>query len=168
VTLTIQLGGQVVIPDAELFRRLQPSRHAKCARFFDGALYFIRPEGAGQNSPGQRPGWRLRNLRRSPVRATHRRSAVAPLQGFFPRFSRFFASPGHCPGLICPAPSGPKPQTARHQNAYAGSSRLHDRPNWSDYGVPFLEASQGTFSKYALLSDAATAICLSSGLQASP
>ena len=121
-----------------------------------------------RDGPERVPAASERPARRRGRFPIHRRSAVAPLQGFFPRFSLFFASPGRCPGLICPAPSGPKPQTARHQNAYAGSSRLHDRPNWSDYGVPFLEASQGTFSKYALLSDAATAICLSSGLQASP
>ena len=28
------------------------------------------PKGRPQKSPGQRPGWRLRNLRQSPVRAT--------------------------------------------------------------------------------------------------
>jgi predicted nucleic acid-binding protein len=34
VALTIQLGGQLVIADAELFRRLQSSRRADRARFF--------------------------------------------------------------------------------------------------------------------------------------
>jgi hypothetical protein len=85
------------------------------------------PKGRPQKSPGRRPGRRLRNLRQSPVRATHRRSAVAPLQGFSPRFSRFFASPGRCPGLFCPAPSGPKPHTAQNQNVRAGPTRIeHD------------------------------------------
>jgi hypothetical protein len=35
-----------------LFLAITLTRNAS----FDVALYFIRPEGAGQNSPGQRPG----------------------------------------------------------------------------------------------------------------
>jgi hypothetical protein len=96
-------------------RRVRGNDQARLA-VFGVALNSFAQKGPPQISPGQRPGWRLRNLRRSPERATHRRSAVAPLQGFFPRFPRFFASTGRCPGLLCPAPSGPKPQTAQHQN----------------------------------------------------
>jgi hypothetical protein len=100
----------------------EPGTTLQCAlpprwRFLMLRRISFAPKGPRQNSPGQRPGWRLRNVRQSPVRAIHRRSAVAPFQGFFPCFSRCFASPGRCPELFCPAPSGPKPQIAQHQNA---------------------------------------------------
>jgi hypothetical protein len=34
----------------------------------------------------------------------------------------FVEPPGRCPGLFCPAPSGPKPQTAQHQRAQASTA----------------------------------------------
>jgi hypothetical protein len=74
---------------------------------FDVALYFIRPEGAGQDSPGQRPG-DAKNERKSPVRgATADRRCVA-LSGLCRRFGN--RRPGRCPGLICSAPSGQGPK----------------------------------------------------------
>jgi hypothetical protein len=64
--------------------------------------------GPPQISPGQRPGWRLPNLRQSPERATHRRSAVAPLQGFFPRFFAVFRVPRALSWAVLSGPFGAK------------------------------------------------------------
>jgi hypothetical protein len=79
------------------------------------------PKGPQQDSPGQRPGWRLRNPRKSPERATHRRSAVAPLQGFFPPF-RGFRVPRALPWADLSGPYGAKTTNSQHQNLTSTSS----------------------------------------------
>ena len=91
------------------------------ARNEGGSALFFRPEGARQNSPGQRPGgsWRTAEgrcgLSRASALVVTRRASpepsiaaltdpVSPFQGEVVACGDRF--PGRCPGLSCSAPLG--------------------------------------------------------------
>jgi hypothetical protein len=91
---------------------------------FDVALYFVRPKGAATKQPRATPGVAFAKCSTEPCKGDT--SPVGLLRPFraFSSFFGSFASSGRCPGLICPAPSGPKPQTEQPQKAPARGSGL--------------------------------------------
>jgi hypothetical protein len=108
---------------------------------FDVELVFGCPNGAKQNSPGQRAG-DIRggpaiSVFPSPERATHdvilggdatELEIVPPIQGGLEKLglASCLPSPGRCPGLICGAPAGHR-KKAQHQKARAGPAQQASR-----------------------------------------
>src|SRR5580700_8382997 len=102
------------------------------------------PEGAKQESPGQRPGNQAENCPpQSPYFSAlkgQNRSCTA-LSGRI-HINRH-QYPGRCPGLSCLAPSGPEERTSAQQIAPDGPSRISGaKPNFSSAHLyPALPAS---------------------------
>src|SRR5205085_11272376 len=80
------------------------------------SLSCLGPEGAEQHSPGQRPGERGRPCWFFALKGHNRRHTpvVVPFQGERRKGGGSSIFPGRCPGLCCSALSGPRQERERY------------------------------------------------------
>src|SRR5829696_6698512 len=72
-------------------------------------MFGFQPEGLGQLSPGQRPGYAYWIWQPEGLRYAEQRLSQA-----FSLEDKSTPYPGRCPGLCCPTPAGSRTRDSRH------------------------------------------------------